>query len=151
MTRDPPPIESGGCVSPDAEVDTGGGAAADPGALAGVSAGSDRRLAVGTEVAGTLGFGDDTLPGGEPAQAWVVDVRAGDELVFELLSDDFDPVLYLDAGGALGPIMDDDGAGGLDSRIVFTPALDGSIRLVVTALSSDGSGSFRLRVIRRVR
>ena len=152
VTTDPPPLEAGGCITgPSTDTDSGGTATGDPGLLDFLSSGTDRRIAVGTEVEGSLGFGDEALPGGEPAQAWTVDAHAGDELVFELLSDDFDPVLYLDAGGTLGPIMDDDGAGNLDSRIVFTPTLDTTIRLVVTALTTDGSGSFRLRVIRRAR
>ena len=152
VTTDTPPLEAGGCIGdPSPDADSGGTATGDPGVLDFLSSGTDHRVAVGTEVEGSLGFGDEALPSGEPAQAWTVDVRAGDELVFELLSEDFDPVLYLDAQGTLGPLMDDDGAGNLDSRIVFTPTLDATIRLVVTALTTDGSGSFRLRVIRRAR
>ena len=76
---------------------------------------------------------------------------AGDEMVFELISDEFDPVLYLDGPGLNAPLMDDDGAGSLDSRIVFTATESGVMRLVVTALGSDGAGTFRLRAIRRAR
>ena len=60
-------------------------------------------------------------------------------------------MLYLDDGGLLGPIMDDDGAGSLDSRIVYTATRDRVVRLVVSALSEEESGSFRLRAIRRAR
>lgn len=149
VSTDPSALEAGGCISPD--TDSGVQATGDPGSLDHLSSGVDRRIAVGTEVEGSLGSSDEALESGNPAQTWAVDVRAGDELVFELLSDDFDPVLYLDAGGTLGPIMNDDGAGSLNSRIVYTPTLDTTIRLVVTALTTDGSGSFRLRAIRRTR
>lgn len=153
VSTNPPPLEAGGCISPESTEETTATAVTtgDPGMLDHLSSGTDRRLSVGTEAEGSLGFGDEALLTDQPAQAWTVDVRAGDELVFELLSDAFDPVLYLDAGGTLGPVMDDDGAGNLDSRIVFTATLDTTIRLVVTALTTDGSGSFRLRAIRRVR
>ncbi len=153
VSTDPPTLESGGCGGFDAggTAGGGGGLAAAAGALAGISSGESRRMDVGTEVTGSLGFGDEVLVTGEPAQAWTIELTAGDEFVFELLSDDFDSVLYLDDGGPLGALMDDDGAGNLDSRIVYTAATRGIVRLVATALSQGGSGSFRLRAIRRVR
>jgi len=145
VTTDPPPMEPGGCVGSPA-----GGATTDV-SLDHLSSGTDRRLTVGTEMDGTLGPGDERLLTGAPAQSWSVEVRAGEELVFELLSDDFDSVLYLDGAGTVAPLMDDDGAGGLNARIVFTPPEDGRVRLVVSAFTEDAAGAFRLHAIRRVR
>ncbi|MCZ6795388.1 MAG: hypothetical protein O7J95_17425, partial [Planctomycetota bacterium] len=134
VSTDPPTLESGGCGGFDAggTAGGGGGLAAAAGALAGISSGESRRMDVGTEVTGSLGFGDEVLVTGEPAQAWTIELTAGDEFVFELLSDDFDSVLYLDDGSPLGALMDDDGAGNLDSRIVYTAATRGIVRLVAT-------------------
>ena len=148
-STNPPTLESGGCVGSDGEV--GGAASGDPSTISSISAGESRRLELGTEIEGSLGSSDELLPDGQPAQAWTVMVRAGDELTFELLSEDFDPLLYLDGPGLSAPLMDDDGAGNLDSRIEFSATESGLMRLVVTALTADGAGSFRLRAIRRVR
>lgn len=148
-STDPPVLESGGCVGADAG--SIGGISSDPSTIVSISSGANRRLEVGTEADGELGPSEEALPTGEPAQAWSVTVQAGVDYIFELLSEDFDPVLYLDGPGLFTPLMDDDGAGSLDSRIEYTASESGSMRLVVTALTSDGSGAFRLRAIRRVR
>jgi hypothetical protein len=152
VSLDPAPaLEDGGCVgSPDADptaaATTVTGDAAD---IASVGSGADRVIAVGTEVVGTLGS-EEALATGEPAQAWTVVVPAGQEFVFELLADDFDPVLYLDRGEAREPLKDDDSAGNLGSRIEYTSDVDTTLRLVVTSVSADAAGRFRLRVIRKV-
>jgi len=126
-------------------------ATTDASTLGGVSTGADRPLAMGTEVAGVLGITSETLSGGQPIETWTVDVEAGDEIVFELLSDDFDPLLYLDGPGLDEPLMDDDGAGSLDSRIVFIATESGTMRLVASGLTESAAGAYRLRAIRRAR
>jgi hypothetical protein len=151
---DPPDIEQGGCVSPD---DVGAGSPTAPsggdptltGPLAGISSGVDRVLDIGTEVAGTLDASDEVLDTEQYAEAWAIRVSAGDEIVFELLSDDFDCILFIDDGTG-SPMRDDDSAGNLDSRIVYTANEARTVRVVVSALSAGNSGSFRLRAIRRV-
>jgi len=113
-SENPPTLASGGCVGADAG-STGGALAADASVLSGLSSGVDLPLEIGTEADGSLDS-SETLQGGQPAQSWSVMVQAGDELVFELFSDDFDAVLYLDGVGLSGPLTDDDGGGGLNSR-----------------------------------
>ena len=108
-------------------------------------------MAVGTEVLGSLGVTSETLASGQPVESWTVEVQAGDEIVFELLSDDFDPLLYLDGPGLAEPLMDDDGAGSLDSRIVFLAPESGTMRLVASGLTESAAGEYRLRAIRRAR
>ena len=148
-STNPGPLEEGGCDGSD--TGSTGGISADPSTIASISSGESRRIDVGTEVAGELGPDDELLPSADqPAQSWTVAVQAGDDLIFELLSDDFDPVLYLDGPGLFTPLMDDDGAGSFNSRIVYTVAESGLMRLVVTALSAGDSGTFRLRVLRRI-
>jgi hypothetical protein len=147
ISEDPPQLEAGGCVG--APSAPGTAASTDTGPLAGVASGVDRLLDVGTEVGGTLDADGETLSTGEPAQPWTVEIRAGDEVVFELLSDDFDCILYVDDGTG-NPLRDDDSAGNLDSRIVYTASEDRTVRVVVSALAAGNSGAFRLRAIRRV-
>ncbi|MGE0158001.1 MAG: hypothetical protein AB7T31_01245 [Gemmatimonadales bacterium] len=146
-SEDPPELEDNGCAFGDADSPP---AVADADALAGVSAGDDRPIELATVVEGTLGADDQRRATGEPAQAWTLQVRAGEELEITLASDDFDPMLYVDGPSISPPLMDDDGAGDLDSRITYTPPEDGVLRLVVSSYTSDASGSFELRIVRRL-
>ncbi|MEQ1854818.1 MAG: hypothetical protein ABL963_00010 [Longimicrobiales bacterium] len=148
---DPPEIAQGGCISPDTTVVGANNTVTttDSGPLASLSTGREGLLQVGTEIEASLDADDETLTTGEPAEPWLVDLRAGDEVVFELLSDDFDCILFVDDGSG-SPLRDDDSAGNLDSRVVYTAAADVTVRVVVSALSAGNSGTFRLRAIRRV-
>ncbi len=148
-STDPPPMEVSGCSGTDDAA--GGGFSSDPAAVVTVSSGDSRRIEIGTEVQGELSASDEVLASGEPAQPWTVEVQAGDELVFELIADDFDPKLFLDGDALLTPLMDDDSAGSLDSRITYTATESGTMRLIVSAYAAGDAGSFRLRVIRVVR
>jgi hypothetical protein len=151
VSENPPTLASGGCTG---GIDTGetdfggGGTTVDAMTLAGISSGASRPLEVGTEADGFLDS-TETLPGGQPAQSWSVMVEAGDRLVFEVYADDFDTMLYLDGPGLAAPLMDDDGGSGLNSRIVFIAGESGRMRVVVSALSEDLSGDFRVRAFRR--
>ena len=148
-STDPPALEPGGCVGSDAG--STGGTSSDPSTLVALSSGEDRPITIGTEALGTLGAFEEALAAGQPAQTWSLMVEAGDELIIELISDDFDPILYLDGPGLFTPLMDDDGAGELNSRIEYTAPESGRMRVAVTAISAEGSGDFRLRVLRRAR
>ena len=145
-STDPPTMEAGGCIDPN----SGGGTSADPSVIGSISSGESRRIEMGTEVEGVLGAFEETLAAGQPAQPWTIMVQAGEDLVFELISDDFDPILYLDGVSLFTPLMDDDSAGSLDSRIVYSATQNGMLRLVVTGIAEGDSGTFRLRAFRRV-
>ena len=87
---------------------------------------------------------------GQPAQAWTVDLEAGSTYGIELISDVFDPVLYLDGPGLSGVLTDDDSLGNGDARIVYQAGLSGTMRIAVSAYTTDAAGSYRLRVFRIV-
>jgi len=142
-SEDPPELEDSGCGSSAAAITT-----ADAATLAGLSSGADRPIELRTVVTGSLGAGDEHLASGAPAQAWTLFARAGEELTIELRSEAFDPVLYVDGAQLSAPLMDDDSAGELDSRVVYTPTEDGRLRLVVAAYSADASGDFELSIVR---
>lgn len=144
-SEDPPELEDSGCGSFAAATTT---TTADVATLAGLSSGSDRPIELRTVVTGSLGADDEHLPSGAPAQAWTIYVRAGEELTIELRSEAFDPVLYVDGAQLSAPLMDDDSAGELDSRIVYTPMEDGVLRLVVAAYAADATGDFELSIVR---
>ena len=146
-SEDPLPMEDNGCDFSDADAPAGV-AAAD--ALAGVSTGEARPVEPITVASGSLGSEDEHLAGGQPAQAWTLPVQAGEEIEITLVSEAFDPMLYVDGLSIAPPLMDDDGAGELDSRITYTPTEDGVLRLVVSAYAADAAGDFELRIVRRV-
>ena len=107
-------------------------------------------LPMGGEYRGTLGEGDDVISRGF-AQAFTYEGTAGEEVIFELISEDFDCYLYLTGPGLPGVIADDDGAAGsLDSQIEVTLPENGRYTVVVSSLSEGDLGAFRLRAIRPV-
>ena len=71
------------------------------------------------------------------------------EIEVTLVSEAFDPVLYIDGPTLSPPLFDDDSAGELDSRITYTPEADGVLRIVVSAFASGATGSYDLRIVRR--
>ena len=150
-STDPGPLEEGGCASGEGEAPSVT-ATGDAGDVDGVGSGMDREIGVGTEVRGFLGGGGDDIRGnGSWAQPWTFHGAAGDEMVIELLSGDFDALLYVDGPGIEAPYRDDDGTGSLDSRVEFTLPESGVYRVVVTSVGEGSEGGYRLRVIRRVR
>ena len=61
-----------------------------------------------------------------------------------------DAFLYLMGPGLSSPLMDDDGAGGLNSRIEVTLPEEGVYTLVVSSVGAGSEGDFRLRAFRRM-
>lgn len=110
----------------------------------------DLELPIGYEVSGELSDDDVVLGNGVEGQMWGLTLQAGDVVVVELLSEDFDANLYLAGAGIEGALFDDDGAASsLDSRIEFRAAVAGTYRVVVSTLTAGENGSFRLRAFRR--
>lgn len=149
VSEDPPPLEPGGCV--DFAAEPFGGATVEASELSRLPAASAGRIRIGTERFGVLDASVGILTSGAPAQTWSVAVEQGDRLVIELISDDFDAVLYLDGPGILTPLMDDDGLGMTHARIETTAVLSGQLRIVVTGFDASAVGPYRLRVIRQGR
>jgi hypothetical protein len=148
-TEEPPALEDNGCDFGD-DATTSEAGVADAQALSGVSPGVDRPIELATVVQGSLSAADEHRASGQPAQAWTLQVRAGEEIEFTLTATDFDPMLFLDSPSISPPLMDDDGAGSLNSRITYTPPEDGVLRVVVSSYGSDVSGDFELRIVRRL-
>jgi serine protease Do len=124
-------------------------AGASAGALTGLSALPEGELEVGMEVDGVLGESNEVLPNGSWGQVWTFTGRAGERLAIGLSSDDFDPMVYLDGPGLDGALVDDDGGGGLNSRLEVTLPESGVYRVVASALSAGEGGAYRLSVVRR--
>jgi hypothetical protein len=141
------PLEDNGCdFEATAVVAT---SAFDGSLLAGISSGEDRRVEPVTVARGSLGSEDERLGTGQPAQAWTLPVTSLEEVEITLVSEAFDPVLYVDGAPVSAPLTDDDSAGELDSRITLTAVTNGLLRIVVSAYASDAAGDFELRIVRR--
>jgi hypothetical protein len=146
VSTDPPPLEvNAGGGGGDASVGTRAAAGLlddlvrDPGLV----------VPMGAEVEGRLTESDAVLSDGHRAQAWTFHGNAGDEVIFEAVSEDFDPVIYLEGPGVGNPLTDDDGGEGLNSRLVLQLPESGAFTVVVGSLE-EKTGSFKIRVLRRV-
>jgi hypothetical protein len=73
-------------------------------------------------------------------------MHAGKTYTLDLMSEDFDSYLRIenDEKGKLAE--DDDGAGNMNSRIVYTPTANGAIRIVVTTCDPGQFGAYRLQI-----
>lgn len=107
-----------------------------------------RSFAVGARATGTLSEGDHFLPDGSPVQAWAYAAEAGEEVTFDLISGDFDPVLYLLGPGIDGLLGDDDGGGGCNSRLTVTLPRSGRYLVVASRFGYTGPGDFTLSASR---
>lgn len=107
-----------------------------------------RAVTVGGAVDGYLTLDDPLTADGRHGQAWALEGRAGEIYVIDLISDDFDAYLYFAGPGLSEPLTDDDGAGGLNSRIRVSLPETGTYRIIASALDSGSSGEFQLVVNR---
>lgn len=115
------------------------------------------RLA-GVEARGVLGIGesvDDVLttadfsiePGGNRrGGAWELELRRGQEVLIEMVSEALNPFLYIVGPGMAGPLTDDDGGLGWNARLCFR-ARDSGAHKVVAAALDGGVGDYALSVL----
>lgn len=108
-----------------------------------------RMIAVGETQEGFLTGSEPVLLDDRQAQAWALDLEAGQRVEIRLISDDFDAYLYLVGPGILEPLYNDDGAGDLNSSIVHTASETGTYRVLASALGMAATGSFTLQVTAR--
>ncbi len=89
---------------------------------------------------------DDPQVNGKRAKLYRVRLDKGKSYQIDLQSKDFDAYLYL--RDAQGKVLaeDDDGGGGLNSRIVYTPDENAMFQIVATALDEGKTGDFALLV-----
>lgn len=97
---------------------------------------------------GRLGEKDglDTVRKGCFFQAHTFKMVPGSTYTLDLESPDFDAYLRLEDASGKQLAEDDDGAGKLNSRIVFAPKVEGVYRIVVTTCDPDQTGTYRLSI-----
>jgi len=106
-----------------------------------------RAITLGRPVADSLTASDPRLRGRRsPYRMWTFDGRAGQRIVIDLMSSDFDAFLILrDADGRmLG--SDDDSGEGTNARLHAVLPRDGTYRLIATASGDSARGRYTLAV-----
>lgn len=108
----------------------------------------DRELEVGGESAGALSTSDYVSVDGYLLEAWQLQARAGQSLTVDLISDDFDPRLYVAGPGFARTLSDDDSGGGCNSRLTVTFLENGTFRVVAASLGGE-TGTYSIRASER--
>ena len=106
-----------------------------------------RAIALGRAVSDSLTAADPRLRGRHsPYQLWTLDGRAGQRIVIDLMSSDFDAYLILREadGRMLG--SDDDSGEGTNARLHAVLPRDGTYRLIATASGDSARGRYTLAV-----
>jgi len=98
------------------------------------------------EVSGDLLIDGPTLPGGTPAAAWDLMGTVGQVVYVDLISDEFDALLYATGSDVSGYMTDDDSGGACNARIRLTIGSDEPYRIVVSSLGEGQGGLYTLRV-----
>ena len=93
-------------------------------------------LEIGQPLAAKLEDTNSPVDGRHPV-AWEVRVDSGQQVQIELMSDAFDPYLYLMGSGLDFALTDDDGGSGQDARICFSAPETGTYRVVAAALGGE--------------
>ncbi len=105
-----------------------------------------RTLAGGAQQTGALSTADLRSPDDSFLEAWELSARSGQSVTVDVLSDAFDPLLYVVGPGLPQTLTDDDGGDGCNARLTFTPLETGVFRVVVSSSGSGETGTYDIRV-----
>ena len=102
---------------------------------------------VGQTVEGTLGADDPIFTSDSTYfQRWVIQTSRGRPFTVDLVSEDFDPYLLLVYGAGKKLLENDDGGGACNARLVYTPADDRPLRILVNTARKHETGRYTLRI-----
>ncbi|MEQ1855854.1 MAG: PPC domain-containing protein [Longimicrobiales bacterium] len=122
------------------------GAAAQANSVLALIPTDGRQLEIGSDVTGALSTSDPLSHDDHYLEAWELRARAGQRATIDVLSDDFDPRVYLIGPGFSETQFADDGAGGCDARLSLTFLEAGTFRVAVSSLSTRETGTYEIRV-----
>lgn len=109
---------------------------------------SQPRITVDQPLDGELSASDAVLDSGKRADVFTAEGRAGDTYTAFVISSAFDPTLAAicvgDDGKPEGLGHDDDGAGGINSRLVFKLRRTGIFSLMVSSAQAGQTGAYRI-------
>jgi hypothetical protein len=98
---------------------------------------------------GTLAEGDQTLGSGEYYDRFTFSGRAGDRVVLDLRSSEFDPYIGLSTPGGETTENDDHEGSGSWSRLAATLAESGTFTVTVTSYRASEVGAYELVITQR--
>jgi hypothetical protein len=96
---------------------------------------------------GTLEAGDQQLTGGEYFDQYSVEARAGQRIIVDLRSPEFDTYLILEAPGGELERNDDYDEDTMHSHVEMVAPEDGSYTVTVTTFSAESIGDYAVRVV----
>jgi CHAT domain-containing protein/lipopolysaccharide biosynthesis regulator YciM len=97
-----------------------------------------------TTITGRLDANSPTLPDGSHYQEQTFEGRAGEQIVIELTSDEFNTYLFLLSPNGEVIAQNDDGVSGTNSTIVITLPTTGMYTILANTSAAGASGSYRL-------
>ncbi len=114
------------------------------GAAAAIStpAAAQQQISLGQSASGSLTSSDRRLQDGSHFDEYVFFGQAGQVIQIDMQSADFDAFLLLWNQNGNELARDDDGGGGLNSRIVFTLPYSGQYRIAANSLGAGRYGSY---------
>jgi hypothetical protein len=101
---------------------------------------------MGGEFTGALSASDYLSVDDNFLEGWALEAEAGQSISIDLLSDDFDPQLYVVGPGLMETLYADEGAGGCDARLTFTALENGSFTVVASSWGMRETGTYTIRV-----
>ncbi len=105
----------------------------------------DRTVSLNGDVQGALSASDFTSRDGAYLEAWSIEGQPGQTVTIDVITDDFDPLLYVAGPGLTEALADDDSGGACNARIEVTFLETGSFHVVVSSTQMGATGTFRLR------
>jgi len=103
------------------------------------------QIEVGMPVQGSLSDADQMVSN-EPQDSYLLRGKAGEQLVIDLKSTDFDPSLQIEDDQGVQAENDDIGDNNLNSRLEYQFKSDGTLVIFVWGVDKDSRGSYELSV-----
>ena len=107
-------------------------------------------IEVGETISGKLTSNDPEVPDDSTYfQRWILSATPNQAFTVDLESNDFDSYLLLTNGRGQKLVENDDGGGGCNARLVYTPKDDHPLRIIVNTASKPRyqTGNYTLRVL----
>lgn len=107
-----------------------------------------RAARAGQDLDGMLGDSSG-VAAGQRFEEWTISARAGERLILDLQSEEFDPYVSIGRrrGGSFTELgSDDDGGNGLDARLRYRVAEDGEYVIRAAEVKGESGGAYTLRV-----
>lgn len=104
-------------------------------------------LKLNQTLSGALAEGDEALKSGEKIDHFTFQVREGETYQVSMTSGAFDTYLIVRGPGDLSQDNDDEAQGALNSRVRFTAAASGEVKVGATSAEAAKTGAYEITVV----